>query len=338
MRLDRWWRCAVVVVGLIPSVAMTAIGTEAGSAAANELSVGERGRLHARGSERTAQSSPDAKLHTVRVSGRNQPPVTLHVEDVGRGRTIVLLHGLGGSTYSWRRVVPELAQRFRVVSIDLRGHGQSEKPFDLHYSPVAQAELVRDALEKLNLRDVTLAGHSLGGLVALIAALQETPRRSRISRLALIAVPAYPQPVSTGVAFLQRPILPYVALSLVPPQIPITLALMTEAIGFNVVSDIDIDMYALPLFDAGARHALIESARQIEPQNATTIMQAYKTLRHPTAVIWCRDDTIVPLNSGKRLARDLRRATLTVLDDCNHATPEQRPHAVAKAIASVASR
>lgn len=282
----------------------------------------------------TQSAIPDHGFHLT-VKGPNQPAVRLYGEAYGakRAPTVVLLHGLGASSYSWRLVIRRLAKHRRVIALDLRGHGRSEKPFDQHYEHRAQAELVRDAIRKLRLRKVTLVGHSYGGAVALVAALQANARRERqIRRLVVLNAPVYPQKLSFAVRFLQKPVVPYVALSVVPPHVPVSLALMAEAIGMPHITETDIDVYARPFFDAGANHALIVTARNIVPRNAQDLIAHYPTIRQPTLVIWCRKDQVVPLASGQRLVKDLPRAQLEVLDRCDHASPEQRPKSIARLI------
>jgi len=283
-------------------------------------------------------ASPD-KRFLLPVSGPRQPTVRLSVEDYGKGRPIVLLHGLGASAYSWRRVIPFLRDRFRILAVDLRGHGLSDKPFDQHYAPTAQAELIRAVLARLNLRRSILVGHSFGGLVALTAAVQAQHAGERqIAKLVLMNAPAFPQALTPAIGFLRQPVLPYAVLSLVPPQVPIALALLTEAVGMGHITRRDIDIYAQPLFASGARHALITTARQIIPANARAVMAGYSHLRQPSLVVWCKGDRVVPLATGKRLAKTLPRARLKVLSACDHVTPEQAPRSVAKLIAAFAGR
>ncbi|MGA9443489.1 MAG: alpha/beta fold hydrolase, partial [Methyloceanibacter sp.] len=84
---------------------------------------------------------------------------------------LVMLHGFGASGYTFRRIVPALARRYRVITLDLKGHGRSDKPFDENYSPHDHAVLVYWFLRAYGLNRVTLVGHSYGGQVALNLAL-----------------------------------------------------------------------------------------------------------------------------------------------------------------------
>jgi pimeloyl-ACP methyl ester carboxylesterase len=132
-----------------------------------------------------------------------QPPVRIHVEETGQGAPVLLLHGLGASTYTWRHVVPRLADRNRVIALDLRGFGRSSKPFDHFYSPTDHAAVVRAFIRARNLSGITLVGHSYGGMLALKLALDQRLETHRIARLVVMNAPAFPQPFSVGVRFLK---------------------------------------------------------------------------------------------------------------------------------------
>ena len=95
----------------------------------------------------------------------------IHGHDVGyrmagAGPTILLIHGIAGSSTTWRAVMPALADHYTVIAPDLLGHGHSAKPRG-DYSLGAYASGVRDLLVVLGHERVTLVGHSLGGGVAM---------------------------------------------------------------------------------------------------------------------------------------------------------------------------
>jgi pimeloyl-ACP methyl ester carboxylesterase len=82
--------------------------------------------------------------------------------------TIVFIHGLGGSTFSWRHNVPFFAARgYRVISLDLKGFGLSSKDFASDYSHPAQAKLLAQVLVGLGVDRAYLVGHSMGASVML---------------------------------------------------------------------------------------------------------------------------------------------------------------------------
>jgi pimeloyl-ACP methyl ester carboxylesterase len=94
----------------------------------------------------------------------------LHIayETHGEGDPVVLVHGWGGARSIWVRQVSELARRFRVISVDLRGFGDSDRPTgDEHYSFAHCANDLIALLDGLHLERVVFAGHSMGTITCL---------------------------------------------------------------------------------------------------------------------------------------------------------------------------
>src|SRR4051812_7783862 len=87
-----------------------------------------------------AEEGPYARL------GPPTAPVRLHYEEHGTGSPILLLHGFGANTYTWRYIAPALARNHTVIAVDLKGFGQSDKPFDERYSALDQAELLTELI------------------------------------------------------------------------------------------------------------------------------------------------------------------------------------------------
>src|SRR5580698_1705237 len=98
---------------------------------------------------------------------------------VGRGPAILLIHGIGDSSDTWRPVVDQLAKHHTVIAPDLLGHGRSEKP-RADYSIAGYANGMRDLLSVLDVDRVTVVGHSLGGGVAAQFAYQFPDRCERL--------------------------------------------------------------------------------------------------------------------------------------------------------------
>src|ERR1044071_8226318 len=101
-------------------------------------------------------------------------------QDAGSGdETLLLIHGMAGSSEAWRAVIPQLSRRYRVVAPDLLGHGQSAKPRG-DYSLGAFAVWLRDLLDELEISRVTIVGQSLGGGVAMQFVYQNPDRCERL--------------------------------------------------------------------------------------------------------------------------------------------------------------
>jgi non-heme chloroperoxidase len=95
-----------------------------------------------------------------------EPGVRMHYQDRGTGRPIVFVHGWGGAGDAWDYQVLDLADRFRCITVDLRGHGDSDKPWgDYNYTLFCEDLLA--LMTGLELQDVTLVGWSMGGHIGL---------------------------------------------------------------------------------------------------------------------------------------------------------------------------
>src|SRR5919112_169900 len=102
--------------------------------------------------------------------------ITLHGNRVtyrigGDGPLLVLIHGITSSSASWEPVLPLLAEHYTILAPDLLGHGQSDKPAG-DYSLGSHACIVRDLMLALGHERATIAGHSLGGGIAMQVAYQ----------------------------------------------------------------------------------------------------------------------------------------------------------------------
>ncbi|POY39748.1 alpha/beta hydrolase [Flavobacterium alvei] len=86
--------------------------------------------------------------------------------DTGKGNAIVLLHGFLENQTMWQDLVPELSKKYRIITIDLLGHGETECLGYVH-SMEDNADVVQAVLSKLRIRKAIFVGHSMGGYVAL---------------------------------------------------------------------------------------------------------------------------------------------------------------------------
>ncbi|MFO7478309.1 MAG: alpha/beta hydrolase [Methyloceanibacter sp.] len=253
-------------------------------------------------------------------------PVKLYYQEEGSGRPLLLIHGFGASTFTWRRVAPDLARDHRVIAVDLKGFGQSDKPFDSRYSIYDQAELLAQLIEEKDLRDLTLVGHSYGGGIALLLALEADGRlQGRLSRLVLLDSIAYPQNIPVFFRMLDVPVVSQFGIRMVPPSVQTRVALRIAYFDDSKIAAEDVEAYAAPLKTAAGKHAIIHSARQIIPEDIATLSERYKTMELPTLILWCDHDRIVPLEVGLKLRRTLPNSTIRLVEDCGHMPQEEQP-------------
>ncbi len=133
--------------------------------------------------------APNIAIESVEVDGNR-----LRYIKTGKGPTLVLLHTLRTQLDLFEKLVPELAKHFTVYALDYPGHGYSDIP-KARYDAAFFTDAVEGFLAKLDLRDVTLAGVSIGGSISLIAAARRNPRVARV-----IAVNPYDYAKGRGMA------------------------------------------------------------------------------------------------------------------------------------------
>jgi pimeloyl-ACP methyl ester carboxylesterase len=211
-----------------------------------------------------------------------------------------------------------------VHVVELKGFGDAPKPLDDGYGLQDQASLLRRWILAADLRDITLVGHSLGGGVALLTAmgLLEKPF-ARIRRLVLLAGIAYRQPVSPYLRLLATPGVGPLLLWALPRRRLIRAALRMAYHPSHPVDESLVEAYARPLRSLAGRRALSRSAAALFSAQVSLPSDGYSRIQVPSLLIWGREDPVVPLWVGERLASELRTAELKILEGCGHMPQEE---------------
>lgn len=244
----------------------------------------------------------------------------------GTGEPVLLIHGFGASSYSWRHVIEPLAQKNRVITVDLKGFGDSPKPRDDAYSVYEQARLVRNFILEHDLQNLHIVGHSYGGGVALAVSIYLSASNPGLQKsLVLIDSVAYPQELPGFVKILATPILGPLITYAVPNTFQVKNLLQKVYFNDDLIPQEAIDHYAADLDKPDAKYALLTSVRQMLPTDLQQFSENYASLTIPTLIIWSREDEIVPLAVGKRLHENLPKSRLVIMSDVGHAVQEEKP-------------
>jgi len=263
-----------------------------------------------------AQYQAPDKTHELELASRSS----------GTGEPVLLIHGFGASSYSWRYIVEPLAQKNRVITIDLKGFGDSPKPRDDAYSVYEQARLIRNFILKNDLRNLHIVGHSYGGGVALAVSIYLSASNPGLQKsLVLIDSIAYPQELPGFVKILATPVLGPLITYAVPNTFQVKNLLQIVYFNDDLIPQEAVDHYAADLGKPDAKYALLTSVRQMLPTDLQQFSDNYASLTIPTLIIWSREDEIVPLAVGKRLHENLPNSKLVIMSDVGHAVQEEKP-------------
>lgn len=239
----------------------------------------------------------------------------------GSGPTVVLLHGIASSLYTWKDVLPGLAADHDVVALDFPGFGGSDIP------PAPSADSLvaslRGLLERLEIRRASLVGNSLGGAVASLVAAQDP---GRVERLVLIDAAGFRLSAEERPALLRLAAGPLGgALERLPRTRPL-LALGLRQVFHDdaLVSAERIDEYEAPMLRPGAVAALraLLTAPAPGPERYEAMLRG---LRQPTLVLWGAEDRWIPVADADRFAAAIPDARRVVIPGCGHMPQEERP-------------
>lgn len=250
--------------------------------------------------------------------------------DVGAGDTLLLVHGMAGSSATWDAVIGPLSTRFRVIAPDLPGHGASSKPRG-DYSLGAFAAFLRDLLDHLDVARVTVVGQSLGGGIAMQFTYQHP---DRCQRLALIGSGGLGPEVNWTLRLLAAPGAE-VLLPLIAPQWAVAAGgrvrgWMAAAGVRSPRADQSWQAYA-SLSDRATRDAFLRTLRSVvdhRGQAVSAMSRLHLNADLPTQLIWGAEDKIIPVAHGYAAHEAMPHSRLEVLDGVGHYPHAEAPERV----------
>lgn len=260
----------------------------------------------------------------------------LHCYVAGRERdpALLLIHGLGDEADSWRRVFLPLAERYRVVALDLPGFGRSDQP-NRAYTVAFFARAVAGLMDSLGIGRATLVGSSLGALIAQRLALAAP---ARVDRLLLL----------DGCLPVRRAFPPGPLWAFLTPGVgeaAYTSLRRDQDQAYATLRPYYADLDALPegeraflrdrvwarVWSDGQRRAFLSALRWLSIDAATragSYAIQLAGLRTPTHLVWGEHDLIVARAVAEANAAILPAARLTIIPGCGHLPHQERPEAV----------
>jgi pimeloyl-ACP methyl ester carboxylesterase len=243
----------------------------------------------------------------------------------GTGPAVLLIHGLGGTRRTWRHLITRLALTHTVIAPDLPGHGQSEAPAG-DYSLGAHACAMRDLLLTLGHHRATIAGHSLGGGIALQTAYQFPERTDRVVLISSGGLGAEVNPILRA-ATLPGADTVVAGLSTIPAAVTGRLlgvlpALVGRSDG-RVLADV---LHGLT--DDQQRRAFLRTARTVidwRGQTVSATRQLGLLSDVPLLVAWGANDKTIPPRHHHALAKRIPHAVTVEIADAGHYPHETAP-------------
>jgi pimeloyl-ACP methyl ester carboxylesterase len=255
-------------------------------------------------------ATPEAKAKTDANGEAIESPKPAATLASGGKPTVVLVHGFASALEAWAGVVPALTKTHRVIALDLKGFGWTDRP-EGDYSPEAQAKLVWHLLDQRGVKSSAIVAHSWGSSVALAASLQSP---ERVTRIALYDAWVYEEQLPTFFHWARA-------------------GGVGEALFGLYYKERADERMALAFFDKKyVTERLVESVDEaldrpgtlaaalaaVRGQDYSDAQRRYGKIDKPTLLMWGREDIVTPIRFGERLTRDLPGSKLVVYPRCGH--------------------
>jgi pimeloyl-ACP methyl ester carboxylesterase len=256
----------------------------------------------------------------------------VHFRDEGNpdGSVVVLVHGSNASLHTWEPWIRELGAGYRIVTMDLPGHGLTGGVPDNDYSSAAQLNTVSAVVTHLGIDQFVLGGNSMGGGVTWRYALQYPDQVEAMILVDASGLPAWraerraeqngeekEAPLAfklLGQAWF-RTIAKYI-----DPYYLVVQGIESSYNNSTVINQALIDRYYELSLRAGTRDATL--ARFGDRRNRDEIFDL-SSLEQPTLVMWGREDSLIPVETADKFAQVLPNASVVIYDDVGHIPMEE---------------
>ena len=257
--------------------------------------------------------------------------LTLAYRELGSGPPVLLLHGWPTSSFLWRDVMPPIARQNRAIALDLPGFGGSDKPLGVSYDFELFEGAIDAFLAALEIDEVAIAVHDLGGPVGLHWALH---RPERVTSVALLNTLLYPEFSEAVLAFIRACTEPSMRKFITSPE-GLEAAMRLGLAGDQGLSEEALAGVREPFVTEESREALADAGIGLQPEGFVDIARLLPSLRVPVRVVYGEQDRILPdvADTMARVQKDVPHAVVTALPDCGHFLQEEAPREIGELLA-----
>ncbi len=230
----------------------------------------------------------------------------IHYLEAGSGPVVILLHGLGGSTANWAPTIAPLAQKYRVIVPDQIGFGKSDKPM-LNYRVSTLVDFLEGFYKQVGVQKASLVGNSLGGFTAAAFAIAHP---EKVDKLVLVDAAGF---AVTG--DLDPRVLNGLNASTRQQVRDLLSLVFYNKEQFS--SDMAIDAFFASRVTAGDQYTIQRFIDSIA-HGEDMLDGKVGAIKHPTLIIWGREDGLTQLAMGQRFNKEIAGSQLLIIDKCGH--------------------
>jgi pimeloyl-ACP methyl ester carboxylesterase len=250
---------------------------------------------------------------------------TIHYTKQGKGKPLILVHGFAGSTYTWRDLIPLLADHYTVYAYDVLGFGLSDKPADGNYAMKAHGDSLIGFMDALNLPSAHLIGHSMGGVIIGYAALAAP---SRVDKLVMIEPGFYTDKTPAFLQYMFFPLNRIMARQFYTRSMTQRFLLASFYNKSKVTEEV-IDGYMIPTRTPNVLDAMAHMMVTVGAQKYEGVSER---ITRPTLIVWGEREPEVLAGAAERLTSEMQGSTLASVEECGHYVQEEKPQELATVI------
>lgn len=243
----------------------------------------------------------------------------------GGSTPVLLIHGIPDSSKSWIPIMEQLSKTHPVYAVDLAGYGYSEWPDNHDFSLSAQADYLREFMQRLGLERAILVGHDIGGGIAQILAVKQP---LGISHMVLINSAMGNEWPALEVRMLRAPIIGIATFTVL--ENPIWNYMLGK--GFADEEKITPEVrekYRQWFQGTGGRKRLVRNARALDTNDLTRIDGDIVKLPVSTLILWGRHDRFLPATSAQRICGQMPNCRFQYIEQAGHFVLDEQPGEIA---------
>jgi len=258
---------------------------------------------------------------------KSLPSLKLHYIEEGSGQDLVMIHGFGSSSSSFKKIIPHLAKNYHIYAPDLKGFGKSPKPDDGNYSVYDQYLLIKSFIKEHNIKNPILLGHSIGGAISLLLAMDKD---LGVKKLILLDTPAYRQQLPKLLRYVKIPVFGKLGFYLLPSAYEVKEGYSYAFYDDKKIPQEMIDELSKDLQSKGAKSAFVKTNSDLIPDDIDDLTKQYKDIKIPTLIVWGWDDEVVLRSKAYMLHKDIKDSKLHFIHNCGHIPQEEQPKELLK--------
>lgn len=251
--------------------------------------------------------------------------VKIHYNEAGTGEPLILIHSAGQSMYTWRKQFQRLSEFYRVIAVDLPGHGYSGRPYAFDYTVKEQADVIRLFMDAMGIESAHLMGFSLGAMYVLDF-LRRYPERS--GRAILVSPGGLTAEMPLLVRMMDSPIFGPIAAMLLNLRNMRSL-LEESCFDLTVITDEVVREYYKTLADAESKRAVRYSIHNSDEEE---ILKSLRNIRQDTLILYGIEDKWHTAEEYNIYLAAMPNSRLSAIRNAGHLAHEEKPERVIEAV------